>query len=203
MTWEYTYEKQDKSIWFRNGRLYFKTDDHRCIVYHIRRSLTFIKQDVLKQKGVCHGYNGSRKSDSDTKNVTGKENGIGSVDENGKQKECQTCKNRKYVDGSDEANVSFKSAAHVSPQAASSAVRAHEGQHVSNAYSKASEENGRVISASVQIHTSICPECGRSYVSGGVTNTQIKYYNESNPYQKDLKVTDGIKARGDHVDMQV
>lgn len=53
----------------------------------------------------------------------------------GKQKECQTCKNRKYVDGSDEANVSFKSAAHVS--------------------------------------------------------------------QKDLKVTDGIKAREDHVDMQV
>ena len=113
-------------------------------------------------------------SDSDTRHVTGKENGIGSVDENGKQKECQTCKNRKYVDGSDEANVSFKSAAHVSPQAASSAVRAHEGQHVSNAYSKASEENGRVISASVQIHTSICPECGRSYVSGGVTNTQIR-----------------------------
>ena len=142
-------------------------------------------------------------SDSDTKNVTGKENGIGSVDENGKQKKCQTCKNRKYVDGSDEANVSFKSAVHVSPQAASSAVRAHEGQHVSNAYSKASEKNGRVILASVQIHTSICPECGRSYVSGGVTNTQIKYYNESNPYQKDLKVTDGIKARGDHVDMQV
>ena len=35
-------------------------------------------------------------SDSDTRHVTGKENGIGSVDENGKQKECQTCKNRKY-----------------------------------------------------------------------------------------------------------
>ena len=34
-------------------------------------------------------------SDSDTRHVTGKENGIGSVDENGKQKECQTCKNRK------------------------------------------------------------------------------------------------------------
>ena len=44
--------------------------------------------------------------DSDTRHVTGKENGIGSVDENGKQKECQTCKNRKYVDGSNEANVS-------------------------------------------------------------------------------------------------
>ena len=37
-------------------------------------------------------------SDSDTRHVTGKENCIGSVDENGKQKECQTCKNRKYVD---------------------------------------------------------------------------------------------------------
>ena len=35
-------------------------------------------------------------SDSDTRHVTGKENGIGSVDENGKQKECQTCKNRKW-----------------------------------------------------------------------------------------------------------
>lgn len=34
-------------------------------------------------------------SDSDTRHVTGKENGIGSVDENGKQKECQTCKNSK------------------------------------------------------------------------------------------------------------
>ena len=58
----------------------------------------------------------------------------GAVDKS-KTTECQTCKNRKYVDGSDEANVSFKSAAHVS--------------------------------------------------------------------KKDLKVTDGIKAREDHVDMQV
>lgn len=117
-----------------------------------------------------------------------------------RNKECQTCKNRKYVDGSDEANVSFKSAAHVSPEEAGSAVRAHEGEHVSNAYSKAEKGNGKVISASVSIHTSICPECGRSYISGGVTNTQIKYYNESNPYQKDLKATDGMKLRGANID---
>ena len=99
-------------------------------------------------------------SDSDTRHVTGKENGIGSVDENGKQKECQTCKNRKYVDGSNEANVSFKNAAHISPEAASSAVRAHEGQHVSNAYHKAATQNGEVVSASVRVQTSVCPECG-------------------------------------------
>lgn len=54
----------------------------------------------------------------------------GAVDKS-KTTECQTCKNRKYVDGSNEANVSFKNAAHISPEAASSAVRAHEGQHVS------------------------------------------------------------------------
>ena len=100
----------------------------------------------------------------------------------------------------DKANVSFKNAAHISPEAASSAVRAHEGQHVSNAYHKAATQNGEVVSASVRVQTSVCPECGRSYISGGVTDTQIRYYNESNPYQQDLKQTDGIKLRGANVD---
>ena len=104
----------------------------------------------------------------------------GAVDKS-KTTECQTCKNRKYVDGSNEANVSFKNAAHISPEAASSAVRAHEGQHVSNAYHKAATQNGEVVSASVRVQTSVCPECGRSYISGGVTDTQIRYYNESKP----------------------
>ena len=77
---------------------------------------------------------------------------------------------------------------------------AHEGQHVSNAYHKAATQNGEVVSASVRVQTSVCPECGRSYISGGVTDTQIRYYNESNPYQQDLKQTDGIKLRGANVD---
>lgn len=114
--------------------------------------------------------------------------------------ECQTCKNRKYQDGSNEM-VSFKSAAHIDPQAAAAAVRSHEQEHVSNAYSKAAMENGRVIRASVTLKTEICPECGRSYVSGGTTNTQIKYYNEENPYQQDLKAADAYKYKGMHVDM--
>ena len=46
--------------------------------------------------------------------------------------ECQTCKERKYQDGSDE-NVSFKSAQHISPEAAAARVRGHEQEHVSNA----------------------------------------------------------------------
>lgn len=113
--------------------------------------------------------------------------------------ECQTCKNRKYQDGSDEM-VSFKTAQHMSPESAAVRVRAHEQEHVSNAYSKAAQAKGKVIRASVSIHMSICPECGRSYVSGGTTNTQIKYYNEENPYQKDLKAADHEKYAGMNTD---
>ncbi len=113
--------------------------------------------------------------------------------------ECQTCKNRKYQDGSDE-NVSFKTAAHVSPNAAGAAVRAHEGEHVSNAYSKAAQKGGKVVSASVSIHTAVCPECGRTYVSGGTTNTMIRYSDESNPYQQNQKSLDAIRFTGSRID---
>lgn len=114
--------------------------------------------------------------------------------------ECQTCKERKYQDGSNEGNVSFKSAAHISPEAAGAAVRAHEGEHVTNAYNKAEKGNGKVINASVSIHTSVCPECGRTYVSGGTTNTMIKYSNESNPYQKNQKSLDAVNMVGANID---
>ena len=82
--------------------------------------------------------------------------------------ECETCKNRKYQDGSDE-NVSFKSPAHISPSAAGARVRGHEQEHVANAYKDAAQNNGKVISCNVSIHTAVCPECGRTYVSGGTT----------------------------------
>lgn len=116
--------------------------------------------------------------------------------------ECETCKNRKYQDGSDEM-VSFKSASHISPEASASRVRAHEQEHVVNAYNKASMKNGKVISAAVSTHTSICPECGRTYVSGGETNTQIKYYNEENPYQKGKKTADSSVYAGMNIDAAV
>ena len=113
--------------------------------------------------------------------------------------ECETCKNRKYQDGSSE-NVSFKSASHISPNAAGTAVRAHEGEHVSNAYTKAAQNNGKVVNASVSIHTSVCPECGRTYVSGGTTNTTIKYSNEANPYQQNQKSLDAAYLIGANID---
>lgn len=115
--------------------------------------------------------------------------------------ECETCKNRKYQDGSDEM-VSFKSAAHISPDAAASRVRSHEQEHVSNAYKDAAKNNGKVVSSNVSIHTNVCPECGRTYVSGGTTATQIRYYNEENPYQKELKSSDAAnKYLGMNVDI--
>ena len=76
--------------------------------------------------------------------------------------ECETCKNRKYQDGSDEM-VSFKSASHISPQASASRVRAHEQEHVTNAYNKAAQNNGKVLSAQ-------CP-CGPRYAPNAALST--------------------------------
>lgn len=115
--------------------------------------------------------------------------------------ECQTCKNRKYQDGSDEM-VSYKAPGHISPQDSGSRVRAHEQEHVSNAYSKAADGNGQVISASVSLKTSICPECGRTYVSGGKTTTQIKY-NTKNPYENNKKSYEADSLAGQFVEYYV
>ena len=89
------------------------------------------------------------------------------------QVECETCANREYKDGSDEVNVSFKSAAHIDPSAAATKVMAHEQEHVSNANRKAASKDGEVLNATVTLKMAVCPECGRSYVSGGVTNRKI------------------------------
>ena len=135
-----------------------------------------------------------------------KEAGLNSAQIRGLKKsgqiECSTCANRMYQDGSDE-NVSFKSAAHLSPTAAGAAVRSHEGEHVSNAYKKAAMNNGKVMSTGVAIHMSVCPECGRSYVSGGTTYSSIKYY-EDNPYGSNAKSMDAAAGiAGQYIDMEV
>ena len=116
--------------------------------------------------------------------------------------ECETCKNRKYQDGSDEM-VSFKSAQHISPQSAPARVRGHEAEHVSNAYKDAAMNNGKVLQASVAIKTAICPECGRTYVCGGTTTTKIAYKNEDNPYEKDRKALQRQGLAGANIDLAI
>jgi len=127
-----------------------------------------------------------------------KENGL-----NGSKKvkpsECMTCKNRKYVDGSDEGNVSFKAPGHISPGNSAAMVSAHEQQHVANARREGNKENAQLISATVHLKLAVCPECGTSYVEGGVTQTSIKY-SESNPYEQRRKSIEGDALRGNYVD---
>lgn len=88
--------------------------------------------------------------------------------------ECQTCKNRKYKDGSDDPGVSFKTAAHLDPEDAPYAIRAHEGEHVAHNKAKAAREDREIVSQTVTYHMDICPECGKAYMSGGTTRTVSK-----------------------------
>ena len=92
--------------------------------------------------------------------------------------ECQTCKERKYKDGSDDPGVSFKTPTNVAPELAASAVRGHEQEHVAREQAKARWEGREVVSQSVTYHTAICPECGKVYVSGGTTRTSTRAVQE-------------------------
>jgi hypothetical protein len=115
--------------------------------------------------------------------------------------ECQTCKNRIYVDQSEDSNVSFKAPAHISPGASFSMVSAHEQEHVANAVSEGNKKDSQLVSTSVRLKMSVCPECGTPYISGGVTQTQIRYNNISNPYEKARKSTEANLLKGRNVNL--
>ncbi len=87
---------------------------------------------------------------------------------------CKTCERRAYQDASNDPGVSMKSPTKISPQNAASAVMGHESEHVNREQAKATSENRKVVYQSVQLHNAICPECGRTYVSGGTTTTVTK-----------------------------
>ena len=99
--------------------------------------------------------------------------------------ECKTCKNRTYQDGSNDPGVSFKTPGHIDPGSAASVVMAHEQEHVKNETAKAAESGRKVVSQSVTLQTGVCPECGRSYISGGLTKTVTKADNSKKDFFKD------------------
>ena len=49
----------------------------------------------------------------------------------------------------------------------------------------------------------VCPECGRTYVSGGTTHTMIKYNNEKNPYTQNKKANDAMGLKGQNLDLAI
>lgn len=120
--------------------------------------------------------------------------------------ECQTCKKRKYVDGSNENDVSFKTPTHINPNNAASAVMGHEREHMANAVAEGSKAGNELVSASITLQTDICPECGRVYVSGGTTHTTIRRSSGSstdsaNPYEKRQADLNYLMSAGKNFDL--
>lgn len=107
-------------------------------------------------------------------------------DELFEDKSCPTCESRKYQDGSDDMSVSFQTAQSISPEVVASVVRGHEMEHVKNEQLNAVRENREVVSQSVTLHNSICPDCGKTYVSGGTTET-VTRANAEDPQVENQK----------------
>lgn len=122
--------------------------------YAVRMRMQYAEQplaDLLGQEDTPEGVQGVSKSPEDEK--------------------CQTCEQRKYQDGSNDMGVSFKTPTRIAPEAAGAMVRSHEQEHVTRERAKAEREDREVVSQSVTLHTDVCPECGKVYISGGTTQT--------------------------------
>ena len=109
--------------------------------------------------------------------------------------QCQTCEKRKYQDGSDDMGVSYQTPTNIKPEQAASAVRGHEMEHVYREQAKADREGRKVVSQTVTMHTEICPECGKTYVSGGTTRTVTKADTDNAARQQDRQNEEDQKTR--------
>ncbi|MCX4316910.1 MAG: hypothetical protein OSJ52_09795 [Lachnospiraceae bacterium] len=116
--------------------------------------------------------------------------------------ECQTCKERKYMDQSNEGDVSFQAPTHIAPGQAAAKVMSHEREHVQNAVAEGQKENKRLVSVSVSLKTGVCPECGKTYIAGGTTRTKMLTYRE-NPYDQGRKAVEGTMLRGMNFDQKL
>ena len=110
--------------------------------------------------------------------------------------ECQTCASRKYVDRSNDGSVSYQAPTHIGRNAAAAAVSAHEGEHVRHEQANADREGRKVVSQTVTLHSSVCPECGKPYISGGETKTVTKADNSPDVAERTDQGDEGPGARG-------
>lgn len=97
--------------------------------------------------------------------------------------ECPTCKTRAYADDSDDGGVSFQAAKHIAASTAAVRVFSHEAEHVGAEDRKAREAGGEVVDSRVSLQYDICPDCGRRYVSGGLTETTVRRPVKNQPQQ--------------------
>mgnify|MGYP007101877821 CR=1 FL=1 len=140
------------------------------------------KEEAEEEKGISKSdktekADGKILSDDDVRDKgKDEEKGLFGIKKDGFTKdppdcECETCRKRRYQDGSDDSTVSFQMPTNMSPAAAKSKVRMHEMEHVRHESAKAKMEGKHIVSQTVQIKTDTCEECGRIYVSGGTTRT--------------------------------
>ena len=122
---------------------------------------------------------------------------IKSEEDNG---ECQTCKNRKYQDESNDPGVSFKTASKINPAGVESAVRGHEQEHVTRNQAKAEREGKEIVYQNVTIKRAVCPECGKSYVAGGETTTVTRTKQDE---RFEVGMNDDERQKGNYLDITV
>lgn len=100
--------------------------------------------------------------------------------------ECPTCAARTYQDESNDGGVSFQAATHLNAATAGMAVMNHESEHVARGASESDPndpEEGVVKNSTVSLEHKKCPDCGRTYVAGGLTKTTSRPASY-NPFKK-------------------
>lgn len=170
-------------------------------IQNVIKRLEGQKERFKKQQEVTASRISDEKISELDKRIENLENRLLKMRAEGKEDgECETCKNRKYQDESDDPGVSFKSASKIASGAAESAVRGHEYEHVSRNQAKAGREGKEVVYQSVRIKHGICPECGDSYVSGGETVTVTKEKNDIRDERFDVGLRNKSGEIGDLFD---
>lgn len=96
------------------------------------------------------------------------------------QEQCPTCASRTYADDSDDGGVSFQSPRHIAASTSGAAVMSHEREHVTANDAKARREDRQVTGNTVALEYARCPQCGRTYVAGGVTKTTTRSLTAQN-----------------------
>ncbi|MBQ8177319.1 MAG: hypothetical protein IJ035_09840 [Oscillospiraceae bacterium] len=114
--------------------------------------------------------------------------------------ECKTCENRRYQDGSDDMGVSFQTPTKLNPNEAAARVKSHEMEHVGRNQAKAEREGREIVSQSVTLNTDICPECGKVYISGGLTRTVTRGAADS---RFNVGMNDPTQGKGGMFDIAV